>query len=122
MDQLPLIVVSFAFPALFFVSLSFFRDHQRRVRRLLYCRVPHWRSRSRRRVDAAGGARPRREDDADEVLGRVAVGHNLRHLRRRQGARREPHRKGESGIQVHHVRAPHAYICSFNNERRGRDR
>ena len=92
------------------------RDHQRSVRRLLHCCRKDWRSRCGRRVDAAGGARSRRQDDADEVLGRVAVGHNLYYFRRCEGSRRESHRQREPGLQVHHVRA---HTCIWHHERRG---
>ena len=61
-------------------------DHQRHLRRLLHCGVPHRKAWCRwHQLAACGEGHAWCGDAEDEVLGRMVFRHNLHHLRRCQG-------------------------------------
>merc|ERR1711975_17690 len=78
-------------------------DHQWRLVRLLHNCRSYRRRRHERRLRASHRAQHGRCKHAPHGLpGRLVLRHYLRHIRRRQGAGREPHRQGEPRVQGHH--------------------
>ena len=85
------------------------RDHERSVRRLLHCGRAHGRQGHEGPVVAAHRALCWRDDASDGVSGRVVERHDVHHVRGCQGARQQPHRQGERGVQIHRQAAGHTH-------------